>query len=154
ACVASTAAAQPEIVPPSVAKMKDAARPGAGPTRNAVEPLTTIPVQTVLPPFPDGGMIALVVLTAKVVALAVYTVERPVPPSHTKKGLAADIAIPQTFTALGSTVSATPAVSAIRLCTKYPVAPDRRCGARVRSNTDRVRGIAPTAYDTPWELEA
>ena len=67
--MASTALAQPEMVPPSVAKMKLAFVPGAGPTVKLVVLLATMPVHTVLAPAADGGMIALVALTENAVAL-------------------------------------------------------------------------------------
>jgi hypothetical protein len=50
------------------------------------------------------------------VALVEYTVANPVPLSLIQNGEVADCEIPQGFTRLGSVRSATPAVSAIKLC--------------------------------------
>jgi hypothetical protein len=54
-------------------------------------------------PFADGGTVGLVELTAP---LLLYTVERPVPPSATQKGLPDEVMIPQGFTRFGSIKSA------------------------------------------------
>jgi len=113
AAVALTAEAHAETVPSAVTKIKLGAFPC---TRKPPVPLYTIPVGVDgAVPFADGGTVGLVALGAP---LLLYTVERPVPPSVTQKGLLDEVANPQGFTMFGSAKSARPGWSATRLWTR------------------------------------
>src|SRR5262245_56769157 len=117
ALAGSAALAHPEMVPSSVAKIKLADR-GVGfaavLTLKAVVTLfATMPVQPPPDEPPAPGTVRFkaalgVPSAAPGVLLAAYTVEVPVPPLHVQNGLAAEVAIPQALTRLGSVKSATP----------------------------------------------
>src|SRR5580692_6822141 len=108
---------QPEIVPSSVQNKKLAL---VVPIRNTVVVFASCPLTgpAVAPLSAAPGGIATFSVDGVIVAVALveYTVARPVPLSLIQKGLVADSAIPQGLIKFGSVTSATPAVSATKLC--------------------------------------
>src|SRR5581483_8134051 len=103
ACVASTFAFQPEMVPSSVAKMKLAVLPVA----TAKAPLAaalfcTCPVGLPAAPDPLAAPAGMMTLSACGTPVLLYKVERPAPWSDTQKGLAADSLMPQASIRFGS----------------------------------------------------
>src|ERR1700678_1467567 len=114
--VAAVPPFHPEMVPSSVQNIKLAL---VVPMRNTVVELENWPETGPGPAglAAPGGMVTFkeaMVMVA--VALVEYTVANPVPLSLTQNGEVADSAIPQGFTRLGSVKSATPGVSATKLC--------------------------------------
>src|SRR5438445_8408443 len=114
ACVASTAALQPEIVPSSVAKINWLG-PEAPPSRTtkSLVPLKTTPVGAAVAPgvLVGGGM---VIVGGTDLPLFVYCVDTPVPLSETRQGPVGLCASPQALTRLGSVKRARPGTSETR----------------------------------------
>src|SRR5262249_22703481 len=105
----------PEMVPSRVAKMNVAALPGAISKVPAPYPLQTWPVGVpVLPLFADED--GTWTTSAFGTPAVLYSVLVPFVVLDTQNGLAGDADIPQVPTRFGSVLSATPAVSATRLC--------------------------------------
>ena len=101
----------PEIVPSSVAKMKEAlpeCPPWETVKSEAVE-LKTIPVGAAGPAAPAGGGMA--TTRPSFVPAPLYSVERPLPLSETQKGLVDEATIPHGFTRFRSTLAARPGMS-------------------------------------------
>src|SRR5579862_6408279 len=106
----------PETVPSWVQKRKLAL---VVPIRNTVVEFESWPVTGpgIVPLEAPGGIVTFKEAIEMVaVALVEYTVAKPVPLSLIQKGDVADCAIPQGFIRLGSVTSATPGVSATKLC--------------------------------------
>src|ERR1700676_3452719 len=111
----------PEIVPSSVAKMKFAGVAAATSHNPAPYPLHTCPVGSpdLSLLLADGGMAAAVTPTPAVL----YSVAKPFDVFDTQIRLPGDADIPHDPTRFGSVLSATPSMSATRLCcTKFEAA--------------------------------
>src|SRR6266568_828801 len=107
--VASTLGFQPEIVPSSVAKMKNDL-PEFAPfeTTKSFVALKTSPVGAAIVPagLPAGG--ATVTTSATAVPSPLYSVVTPAPLSETQNGLVDEAVMPHALTRFGSVVCANP----------------------------------------------
>src|SRR5258706_55670 len=118
ACVRSTPAFQPEIVPSSVLTMKRAG-PEAAPleTTKPLVLLKTTPVGAATVPagLPLGGGIVTTIGVpgggGKGAPAPLYSVLRPVPLSAIQKGVVGPCTMPQELTRLGSCPAASPGIS-------------------------------------------